>query len=128
MQITTMGLVLRATKTGENDRILAILTPEYGVVSAVAKGSQRLKNKLFSATGLFCYSEFVLFPGKNLYTVDDAQEREEGAANHPPPAATTAAGGSGLLLLVEDLVVKHIESLGRASGSALGIGRFGAWR
>ena len=76
MQITTMGLVLRATKTGENDRILAILTPEYGVVSAVAKGSQRLKNKLFSATGLFCYSEFVLFPGKNLYTVDDAQERE----------------------------------------------------
>lgn len=76
MQITTMGLVLREVKTGEADRILTILTPQHGVVSAVAKGSQRLKNKLFSATGLFCYSEFTLFSGKSLYIVDDACVKE----------------------------------------------------
>lgn len=72
MQITTKGLVLREVKTGESDRILTILTPELGVVSASAKSSLRLKSKLFAATGLFCYSEFVLFEGKSMYAVDEA--------------------------------------------------------
>ncbi len=76
MQITTMGLVLRATKTGESDRALLILTPEHGLVSAMAKGALRLKNKLFSSTGLFCYSEFVLFEGKSMYIVNEAQNKE----------------------------------------------------
>ncbi len=75
MQTTTMGLVLRATKTGEADRVLSILTPT-GIVSAMAKGSLRLKNKLHSATGLFCYSEFTLFEGRTMYVVDEAEVRE----------------------------------------------------
>ena len=76
MQITTMGLVLRATKTGESDRVLSLLTPDLGVVSAIAKGSLRLKSKLFSATGLFCYAEFTLFEGKSMYVVDEAEIQE----------------------------------------------------
>ena len=75
MQTTTMGLVLRATKTGEADRVLSVLTPA-GIVSAIAKGSLRLKNRLHSATGLFCYSEFTLFEGKTMYMVDEAEVRE----------------------------------------------------
>ena len=71
--VVTSGLVLREVKYKEADRILTILTPRYGVISAIAKGSLRLKNKLFSACGLFCYSEFTLYPGKNMYTVDKAQ-------------------------------------------------------
>ncbi len=68
-----MGLVLRATKTAESDRALLILTPEHGLISAMAKGALRLKSKLFSSTGLFCYSEFVLFEGKSMYVVNEAQ-------------------------------------------------------
>ncbi len=75
MQTTTMGLVLRATKTGEADRVLSVLTPA-GIVSAIAKGSLRLKNRLHSATGLFCYSEFTLFEGKTMFMVDEAEVRE----------------------------------------------------
>lgn len=75
MQTTTMGLVLRATKTGEADRVLSVLTPT-GILSAIAKGSLRLKNRLHSATGLFCYSEFTLFEGKTMYVVDEAEVRE----------------------------------------------------
>ena len=71
--IVTPGLVLREIKYGEADKILTLLTPEHGVITALAKGSLRLKNKLFSACGLFCYSEFTLFPGKNMFTVDEAQ-------------------------------------------------------
>ena len=51
MQINTMGLVLRAVRVGEADQILTVLTPGNGVLSASARGSLRLKNKLFSACG-----------------------------------------------------------------------------
>lgn len=75
MRTTTMGLVLRATKTGEADRALLLLTPD-GLVSAMAKGALRLRSRLFSGTGLFCYSEFTLFEGKSMYTVDEAAVRQ----------------------------------------------------
>ena len=64
MQINTMGLVLRAVRVGEADQILTVLTPGNGVLSASARGSLRLKNKLFSACGLFCYSEFAITLGR----------------------------------------------------------------
>ena len=76
MHINTQGLVLREVKVGESDRILTILTPDHGLITASAKGSLRLKSKLFSACGLFCYSEFTLFAGKTMYVVDDAQIKQ----------------------------------------------------
>lgn len=76
MQLTTMGIVVREVKTGENDRIISILTPQYGIISAAAKGSLRLKSKLFSSTGLFCYSEFNLEDGYTIYRVKEAEVKE----------------------------------------------------
>lgn len=73
--MTTTGLVLRATKTGEADRALLLLTPD-GLVSAMAKGALRMRSKLFSGTGLFCYSEFVLFEGKTMHVVDAASVKQ----------------------------------------------------
>lgn len=70
--VVTPGLVLREIRYKESDRILTLFTPGLGVISASAKGSLRLKSKLFSACGLFCYSEFTLVPGKNMYTVREA--------------------------------------------------------
>ena len=69
----TPGLVLKETRYKESDRILTILTPGLGVISASAQSSLRLKSKLFSACGLFCYSEFTLVPGRNMYTVREAE-------------------------------------------------------
>lgn len=76
MQVATTGLVLRQVKVGEADRILTILTPDLGVVSASARGSLRMKSALFSATGLFCYSEFTLTSGRSHYFVDTAQVKK----------------------------------------------------
>ena len=47
--IVTPGLVLKETRYKESDRIITILTPGLGVISASAQSSLRLKNKLFSA-------------------------------------------------------------------------------
>ena len=85
MQTATTGLVLRQVKVGEADRIITILTPELGVVSASARGSLRMKSALFSATGLFCYSEFTLSSGRSHYFVDKAEIAME-LAPAPPEA------------------------------------------
>lgn len=76
MKHTTEGLVLREVKTGEADRILNILTPELGVISVSAKGSMRPKNKLFSGSGLFCYSEWTLREGRTMYYAEEASPIE----------------------------------------------------
>lgn len=75
MKVSANGLVIWEVKTGEADRVITILT-ERGVVSAYAKGSLRPKNKLTSPTAMLSYSNFELFSGKNMYTVDDALSKE----------------------------------------------------
>ena len=72
MQITTYGMVLRE-KTIEDDRLLTILTKEYGVIFAYARGAKRLRGKLVSSTEQLCYSRFVLFKNKDRYSVDSAE-------------------------------------------------------
>ena len=51
--IVTPGLVLKETRYKESDRIITLLTPRLGIISASAQSSLRLKSKLFSACGLF---------------------------------------------------------------------------
>ena len=72
MKITETGLVLKEVKLREADRILTLLMPEHGIVSVSARGSMRPNNKLFSASGLFCFSEWTLREGKTMYSVDEA--------------------------------------------------------
>ncbi len=71
MKISTDGLVIWQTRTGEADRVITILTAA-GVITAYAKGSLLPKGKLTSPTAMLSWSGFELFSGKNMYTVDDA--------------------------------------------------------
>lgn len=71
MKLSVDGLVIWEVKTGEADRVITILT-KGGVVTAYARNSLLPKNKLTSPTALLAYSNFELFSGKNMYTVDDA--------------------------------------------------------
>ena len=68
------GIVLKETKTKESDMIITVLTKEPGVINIYAKGAMRLKNKYHSSTGIFTYSEFVLFEPRDskLYQLNDA--------------------------------------------------------
>lgn len=74
MKITTDALVIWENKTGEADRVITLLT-DSGVITAYAKNSLRPKNKLTSPTSMLCFSNFELYSGTNMYTVDDAQIR-----------------------------------------------------
>lgn len=54
------AIVVRSSKSGENDRILTLLSPEYGKISVIAKGVCSLKHKSRSSAVIFSYSSFVL--------------------------------------------------------------------
>ena len=75
MMIKTTGLIIREYLTGENDRIVAILTPN-GLVRAFAKGSRKLSNSNLGAIQLLCFSSFDLSKSKDTYTVCSAKAIE----------------------------------------------------
>lgn len=74
MKTTTDALVIWENKTGEADRVITLLTPD-GILSAYARNSLKPNNKLTSSTAMLSYSDFDLYPGKNMFTVDDAKIR-----------------------------------------------------
>ncbi len=110
--IVTMGLVLRETRYKEADRILTILTPELGVISASAPNSLRLKSKLFSACGLFCYSEFVLVPGRTRSTVREA------SVNTIFHGVSSSIEGMGLAMYLDEMAVS-LSPTGTEAGKEL---------
>lgn len=71
MQLTTNGIVLRDYKI-EEDRLLTILTRQFGVVTAYANGANRTRSRLAASTELLAYSSMVLFKNRERFSVDKA--------------------------------------------------------
>ncbi len=69
----TRGIVLRTHKLGESDRIITILTNHYGKIGAVAKGVRKTKSKFGSRLEPFTHVDLVLYKGRNLDIVTQAE-------------------------------------------------------
>ena len=76
MQMNTDGLVIRENAVGENDRVITVLTKDFGVVRAFANGAKRMKSRSQCATHLLSYSRFSIYQGRNSCTVNEAQSIE----------------------------------------------------
>lgn len=63
-QLVTVAIVLNRTDYGEADRILLLLTPQYGKLSLMAKGVRRVKSKLAGGIELFSVSEITFIQGR----------------------------------------------------------------
>lgn len=63
-QLTTQAIVLSRTDFGEADRILTLLTPEYGKLRVMAKGVRRVKSKLAGGIELFSVSDIAFIKGR----------------------------------------------------------------
>lgn len=61
MQFTTDGLIVREVAVGDCDKMLTILTPEYGQLGVMAKGSRSVKNKSLAATELYTYGNYEIY-------------------------------------------------------------------
>jgi DNA repair protein RecO len=64
-QLVTRAIILTRTDYGEADRILTLLTPEYGKLRLMAKGVRRVKSKLAGGIELFSVSEITFIRGKS---------------------------------------------------------------
>ncbi|HSM80031.1 MAG TPA: DNA repair protein RecO [Nodosilinea sp.] len=62
----TIGINLKAAPLGETDRLLTILTPDLGLVRAVAPGSRKHQSRLGGRSDLFVINECLIVKGKRL--------------------------------------------------------------
>ncbi|MGB3135581.1 MAG: DNA repair protein RecO [Nodosilinea sp.] len=60
------GINLKALPLGETDRLLTILTPDLGLVRAVAPGARKHQSRLGGRSGLFVINECLIVKGKRL--------------------------------------------------------------
>jgi DNA repair protein RecO (recombination protein O) len=67
------GIVLRAVKLGEADKIVSILTQGSGKIRAVAKGIRRTNSKFGARLEPMTHVSLLLYQGRNLDTVTQAE-------------------------------------------------------
>jgi len=67
------GIVLRAVKLGEADKIVSILTQGSGKVRAVAKGIRRTNSKFGARLEPLTHVSLLLYRGRNLDTITQAE-------------------------------------------------------
>lgn len=63
-QLVTKAIILNRTDYGEADRILTVLTPDYGKLRLLARGVRRVKSKLAGGIELFSVSEITFISGR----------------------------------------------------------------
>ena len=115
----TEAIIIKKTKLGEADRILALYTPDLGKIQAVAKGVRRPKSKLSGHLELLTYSQVTLARGRNLDIITGSQ-----TINGFIPLKTDlwlTSYGLYVIELVNQFTAEHVmdESLFRSLLNAL---------
>lgn len=72
----TQGVVLRTIDYSDADKIITILTPEHGKISAILKGVKKVTAKMKFASQPFCFAQFKLVGRSEILTVAGATEIE----------------------------------------------------
>lgn len=70
---TTEAINLKNYPLNDNDSIVVMFSKTKGLMRAVAKGSKRPKSKLGARIQMFIANQLMLFEGKNLDTIAQAQ-------------------------------------------------------
>lgn len=70
------GINLKGMPLGEYDRLLTILTLEFGVIRAVAPGARKHKSQFAGRSGLFVVNQLLIARGRNLDKITQAQTLE----------------------------------------------------
>lgn len=92
------AIVIRSREYGESDRLITLFSRELGKLEAVAKGVRKPKSTQRGGTQLFTYADFLLYKGKTLDTVSQAQPRENFLHLWDDFDRTIAASGMAELL------------------------------
>ena len=77
MLLTTPGIVLRETNYKEADKILTVLTRDYGKRTVKARGCRRKTSKLTAASQLLVWSDMTLYQRGDFLTLNEAEVLEQ---------------------------------------------------
>jgi DNA repair protein RecO (recombination protein O) len=126
----TIGINLKSMPLGERDRLLTVLTRDYGLIQAVAPGSRQHKSQLAGRSALFVINELSMSKGKTLDRITQA----ETIASYPGLSRNlgtlTASQYLTELVLAQalsdqsqaelfDLLVEHLSRLEQLSATAV---------
>ncbi len=67
------GINLKAQALGESDKIVTILTQEFGLIRAVATGARKQNSSLGGRMGMFIVNELLISQGRNLDRITQAE-------------------------------------------------------
>ena len=70
------GINLKTTPSGESDRLLTILTEEFGLIRAIAPGARKHNSSLGGRSGLFVVNQLLIVQGRSLDKVIQAESLE----------------------------------------------------
>lgn len=70
------GINLKSMPLGETDRLLTILTREFGLIQAVAPGARKHHSKLGGRSELFVVNELLIANGRSLDKITQAETVE----------------------------------------------------
>jgi len=124
------GINLKAIPLGETDRLLTILTPDVGLVRAVAPGSRKHQSRLGGRSDLFVINECLVVKGKRLDKLIQAETLRTfpGLSRHLGRlTASQYLAEVVLLMALSDcpqselfhVLVEHLERIETASPGAL---------
>ncbi|MBY6881252.1 DNA repair protein RecO [Clostridium botulinum] len=69
----TRAVVIKTQEFKEADKLVWLYTEKLGKITAIAKGAKKNRSKYLSNTSPFCYGEYVLYKGKSLFNLSEAQ-------------------------------------------------------
>ncbi|HHV65749.1 MAG TPA: DNA repair protein RecO [Peptococcaceae bacterium] len=92
------AIVIRSREYGESDRLVTLFSREHGKLEAIAKGVRKPKSTQRGGTQLFTYADFLLYKGKSLDIVTQAQPKESFSHLWEDFDRTIAASGMAELL------------------------------
>lgn len=68
--LKTKGIVIKEVGVGEADKIITIFSRNRGRITALVKGGKRTRSNLSACSQIMCYADYVLFSGKEMYSVN----------------------------------------------------------
>lgn len=72
-RITSDALVVREMNVGENDKLLTLLSRDFGIIKAFSSGSKKISSKKFSASSLLSYANYSFIKSGDTYKIYEAQ-------------------------------------------------------
>ena len=101
------GLILRDTKSGENDKLLTVLTSE-GKLFMTAKGARSMRSKVKSICCAFTYANIEYYEKKGLHWLSGGSSNESFLMNDPDLEG--AALAAYVCQIADEITAENVEA------------------